>query len=109
MYRAPGTASLTTGSGNADPTTEATLRAAAEIEESEEWHFRCVCGVVANWDDKVPTRLLGRQFECEGCNAWAHTDCYPRYRGLSDEQLESGFGGVDGKERLLCFACAGKK
>ena len=107
--RAPGTASLTTGSGNADPTTEATLRAAAEIEESEEWHFRCVCGVVANWDDKVPTRLLGRQFECEGCNAWAHTDCYPRYRGLSDEQLESGFGGVDGKERLLCFACAGKK
>jgi hypothetical protein len=106
--------SLTAGNGNASGSTanltsEATLRAAAEIEESEEWHFRCVCGVVANWDDKVPKRLIGRQFECEGCKAWAHTDCYPRYRGLNDEQLESGFGGVEGKERLLCFACAGKK
>eukprot|EP01043_Picozoa_sp_COSAG02_P041475 COSAG02_NODE_3442_length_6731_cov_1.831273_2_plen_712_part_00 len=117
---APGTTSsntsgsLTTGHGNASGSTanltsEATLRAAAEIEESEEWHFRCVCGVVANWDDKVPKRLIGRQFECEGCKAWAHTDCYPRYRGLNDEQLESGFGGVEGKECLLCFACAGKK
>lgn len=118
---APGTASSnanTSGSataangnsscGAANVASEATLRAAAEIEESEEWHFRCVCGVVANWDDKIPKRLVGRQFECEGCKAWAHTDCYPRYRGLSDEQLESGFGG-DSKERLLCFACAGRK
>jgi hypothetical protein len=90
---------------------QSTLRAAAEIDESEEWHFRCVCGVVAHWDDKVPKRLIGRQFECEGCAAWAHTDCYPRYRALTDEQLESGFGGdgSDGKERLLCFACSGKK
>ena len=92
-----------------------------------------MCGIVAHWDDPVPKTLVGRQFECEGCKCWAHTDCYPRsvhprslplqppvaasrwlarvarlsnlrrYRALSEAELESG------SEKLLCYACAGKK
>ena len=100
-------AGVATAAGCANPEVAASAMATAEIEESEEWHFRCVCGVVAHWDDTIPKRLIGRQFECEGCACWAHTDCYPRYRGLSDAQLEADSDG--GKDQLLCFACAGKK
>ena len=35
-------------------------------------------------EGEAPT---GRMFQCEGCELWAHTECFARYRGLDDDDL----------------------
>lgn len=38
--------------------------------QSDEWEFRCVCGVQGhNYDDGRP------MVQCCECNCWLHTDC----------------------------------
>lgn len=41
-----------------------------EEAQSDEWEFRCVCGVQGhNYDDGRP------MVQCCECNCWLHTDC----------------------------------
>jgi len=67
----------------------------------EAWRFTCVCGKSEGASDATvaaggaaPT---GRMFECAGCGAWSHTECYDAYRGVDDEELPS---------RMQCWRCA---
>ena len=67
---------------------------------SEAWTFTCVCGRhegVTNASAATGDAPSGRMFECDECGAWSHTECYPAYKGVRDEELP---------DHMPCHRCA---
>ena len=68
--------------------------------QSEAWTFTCVCGRhegVTNASAATGDAPSGRMFECDECGAWSHTECYPAYKGVRDEELP---------DHMPCHRCA---
>jgi predicted RNA-binding Zn-ribbon protein involved in translation (DUF1610 family) len=46
------------------------------LEKSDEkWKFKCICGEVCSWYEKVSHRPKGKIYECTSCGVWSHVKC----------------------------------
>ena len=71
-----------------------------ETHADDAWSFTCVCGRnegASNVSAAVGEAPTGRMFQCDGCSAWSHTECYAEYEGIDDDELPP---------RMFCHRCA---